>query len=190
MTADRMIEPCMICDDLLWDVLRASRTCVARSRKANSSAATAMPTGLLRPSSAIAMPGEPERRWGTARRSVELRIAEQRPACRPGRRRPPLISIVLMIIAFGLTPAARAAAGFDAGRPQVEAEAGAPDEPRSSRRRAGSRPTRKPLSCVPAGRWKPNSLEEAVERRDERPGRQQLRLGRRGRRLVLRGRSS
>ena len=41
---------------------------------------------------------------------------------------PPLMRIVFMIIAFGFTPAARAAAALAPVAPQVEAEAGAPDE--------------------------------------------------------------
>ena len=113
----------------------------ARSRKANSSAARAMPPGLLRPSSATAMPRKPEARGEVGR--VGVRPAQQvghadQAGDRTGQQHR------LDHHGAGVHPAGARRRRRQAAGPQVEAEAGAVEQhrdarPRRPRRGSGSR---------------------------------------------------
>ena len=92
-----------------WGTRTVLRFCDARSMPAHTNAANAMPTGLLRPSRATAMPVKPMAVGKVSPylcRSASSGPMPARPATAPDS------SIVFMIMAFGLTPDDRAAFGF------------------------------------------------------------------------------
>ena len=86
--------------------------CVARSIVAHTSAAAAMPTGMVAPEQRERQPGEAEALGELVAVLAVLRVGEQRSRARSARRSPPEIRNVIITIRFGLMPDALAALGF------------------------------------------------------------------------------
>ena len=148
--------------DLLRDADRRRARCVARSIVAHTSAAAAMPTGWLRPSSASGEAGEAERfgNWSPYCRSRVGQQRRQADHAGDGARHEHRDQHHPLRVDAGGAGGGR----VGARHAQVEAEPAAVEQQRSSRRRGGSRTAGSRCSDDAVGEVEADGLEQPVER--------------------------